>query len=121
MSSHKFACPLCSQHIECDDQYAGRQIKCPACGGDILIPSFAPAPAPAPRVTVVSTSAAHPKPPAPGPPVPPRPQFAGAKQLNASKGNTGKRIAVTALVVLILLPVGYFAFTGVSRMQSKLN
>jgi|WetSurMetagenome_2_1015567.scaffolds.fasta_scaffold144764_3 hypothetical protein len=38
MSEIKFACPLCSQHIGCDDGYCGERIDCPGCGVEIFIP-----------------------------------------------------------------------------------
>src|SRR5262245_13330535 len=56
MSEFKFACPTCGQHIAGDERWAGRQIKCPACQADMMVPELeapptpAPAPAPAPPV-----------------------------------------------------------------------
>jgi hypothetical protein len=38
MSEFKFECPHCKQRMSCDDQFAGRQIKCPACSHLINIP-----------------------------------------------------------------------------------
>jgi len=34
----KFSCPGCGQHIRCDAEYAGRQITCPACRKEIMVP-----------------------------------------------------------------------------------
>ena len=31
MSDFKFACPKCEQHLQCDEQFSGRQIQCPSC------------------------------------------------------------------------------------------
>ena len=38
MSEFKFECSHCQQHIACDEQFSGRQIKCPACQHLITIP-----------------------------------------------------------------------------------
>ena len=38
MSEFKFSCPHCDRHIQCDEQYSGRQIQCPACDHLITIP-----------------------------------------------------------------------------------
>src|SRR5580700_6041366 len=61
MAEFKFSCPHCDQHIQCDQQWAGQTIPCPACSGQIAVPqipvatlappresSTAPAPSPAP-------------------------------------------------------------------------
>jgi len=38
MSDFKFACPHCGQHMQCEEQFSGRQITCPACKVLINIP-----------------------------------------------------------------------------------
>ena len=38
MSEFKFSCPHCQQHLQCDEQFSGRQIQCPACQVLIHIP-----------------------------------------------------------------------------------
>jgi len=38
MSDFKFACPQCQQHLQCDEQFSGRQIQCPGCSHLIRIP-----------------------------------------------------------------------------------
>jgi DNA-directed RNA polymerase subunit RPC12/RpoP len=38
MSDFKFECPHCQQHLQCDEQFSGRQIQCPKCGHLIRIP-----------------------------------------------------------------------------------
>ncbi len=38
MNEFKFACPQCSQHLQCDERLAGRQIECPNCHHLIRIP-----------------------------------------------------------------------------------
>src|SRR5688572_29925440 len=75
MSDLKFSCQHCSQHISCGPEYAGMQIKCPACQNDITIPrpaaaTPAPAAAPSPGPLRVSMPSSHSAPP-PSPPPPP--------------------------------------------------
>lgn len=41
MSSAKYACPFCGQHIEYTEEYRGRQAPCPACQRTILFPGLA--------------------------------------------------------------------------------
>jgi hypothetical protein len=38
MSEFKFACPLCNQHLQCDERFSGREIQCPSCHHLIHIP-----------------------------------------------------------------------------------
>lgn len=38
MSEIKFACPHCSQHIECDEMYCNERINCPGCGREMFVP-----------------------------------------------------------------------------------
>ena len=38
MADLKFSCPQCSQHITCDEPWAGHQIECPACHNNITVP-----------------------------------------------------------------------------------
>ncbi len=38
MAEFKFSCPFCGQHLQCDEQLAGRQITCPACHHLMTIP-----------------------------------------------------------------------------------
>ncbi|MGA3182515.1 MAG: hypothetical protein ABSF38_19475 [Verrucomicrobiota bacterium] len=39
MSQLKFNCSHCGQPLECESQYAGRQIPCPACHVLTLVPA----------------------------------------------------------------------------------
>jgi acetyl-CoA carboxylase beta subunit len=39
MSEFKFSCPHCNQHLQCDEQFSGRQIQCPHCDHLIRIPA----------------------------------------------------------------------------------
>jgi hypothetical protein len=38
MTSFKFSCPHCQQHLQCDEQLSGREIQCPNCDHLIRIP-----------------------------------------------------------------------------------
>jgi hypothetical protein len=38
MNQFKFSCPHCQQHLQCDEQFSGREIQCPACHVLIRIP-----------------------------------------------------------------------------------
>ena len=40
MNQFKFSCPHCQQHLQCDDQFSGRQIQCLACNTLIRIPAI---------------------------------------------------------------------------------
>jgi DNA-directed RNA polymerase subunit RPC12/RpoP len=39
MNQFKFSCPQCSQHLQCDEAFSGRQIECPNCHHLIRIPA----------------------------------------------------------------------------------
>jgi hypothetical protein len=128
MSEIKFSCPICAQHISCDAQWAGMQIKCPACEKEILIPVPASAPAAAPPPAArplrvgLSTQAPHSAPsvaPPPPPQVPYRPALATVGD-DAPSG-TGKRVAVWAAVIVVGGAALYGAFTWASSAQKKFN
>jgi len=38
MSQFKFECPQCAQHLQCDEQFSGREIECPGCHVLMRIP-----------------------------------------------------------------------------------
>jgi hypothetical protein len=38
MSEFKFSCPHCQQHLQCEEQFSGREIQCPGCHHLIRIP-----------------------------------------------------------------------------------
>jgi hypothetical protein len=38
MNPLKFSCPQCDQHLQCDEQFSGREIQCPNCNHLIRIP-----------------------------------------------------------------------------------
>ena len=65
MADMKFSCPHCGQHISCDDAWAGHQIPCPACQGNLMVPHLQPP----------STATAN----APGPPTSQAPESSRAR------------------------------------------
>ncbi len=131
MSEIKFSCPICAQHISCDAQWAGMQIKCPACEKEILIPgqpsapaAVPPPPAARPLRVGLSTAASHhaapvAPPPPPAPQVPFRPALSAAAEPPPS--GTGKRVAVWATVIVAGGAALYGAFTWASSAQKKFN
>jgi len=38
MADFKFSCPHCQQHLQCREEFSGRQIQCPSCHVLIRIP-----------------------------------------------------------------------------------
>ena len=38
MNEFKFSCPKCQQHLQCDEQFSGREIQCPGCNILLRIP-----------------------------------------------------------------------------------
>jgi len=38
MADFKFSCPHCQQHLQCREEFSGRQIQCPSCRVLIRIP-----------------------------------------------------------------------------------
>jgi hypothetical protein len=40
MNQFKFSCPHCDQHLQCEEQFSGREIQCPACNHLIRIPAI---------------------------------------------------------------------------------
>jgi clan AA aspartic protease (TIGR02281 family) len=52
-------CPHCEAGIRAGDKYAGQQVKCPKCGGQMQVPPLAaPSPAPKPEPSVAASSPA---------------------------------------------------------------
>jgi len=131
MSDIKFSCPACGQHIACDAQCGGMQIKCPDCQNDVIIPEVeaqaAPQPAqrsPGPLRVTVPSSPIAPPPPA----VSPIPQFTNAGRTPdmspakaSGRGNTAGKIIRWAAVVIIVPIVIYYAFAWATSAQKKMN
>jgi DNA-directed RNA polymerase subunit RPC12/RpoP len=70
MSQFKFSCSHCGQHLECDEQYSGRQIPCPSCKTLTVVPPVPGKSAPVAQksgMTFVPDSWRTPPPPSAGP------------------------------------------------------
>ena len=139
MSTQKFACPNCSQHIEAGEEYAGLQINCPNCQCALVVPasplrvslpavSAAPSPPPPPlaarRLTVrpVHAAAAPAVPqPAPPPPLTRQPSVALHDRGSEPAASKSKRILIGAAVVLALGAGLFGAISLGGRVQKKFN
>jgi DNA-directed RNA polymerase subunit RPC12/RpoP len=38
MSEFKFNCNHCGQRMKCEEQFVGREIECPACKRNVVVP-----------------------------------------------------------------------------------
>ena len=56
MSDIKFACPHCSQHIVCDEDYCDATIDCPACGNGMVVPRLTAAESTHPAMRLVAST-----------------------------------------------------------------
>jgi hypothetical protein len=131
MADFKFSCPQCGQHISGNEQWAGHQIRCPACATTITVPQ---APLPPGAVAAVPQSLVPQPPvshgtklsagatqvarsPAPGPT--PRRQLAARPPRNNSP--LLKYIGY-AVVLTVLGMAGYiFVPSLVSNIKDKAN
>ena len=98
MNEYKFSCRHCGQHLAGDESWAGRQIKCPSCQTDFVVPPVAPPTSP-------------PIPPAPPlavpPPIPPRaapvpPLALPARPGPAPVASSGTTVCALAIVAFVL-------------------
>ncbi|MDR3456798.1 MAG: hypothetical protein P4N60_05090 [Verrucomicrobiae bacterium] len=63
MSEFKYACPVCGQHMMCDESHAGTVMDCPTCFQKIIAPQ---APAPDSKFILTGTKLSEKKPPTNG-------------------------------------------------------
>ncbi len=128
MSDLKFYCPRCDQKIQCDEQWSGLKIQCPACQGDLIVPHMTAAPIPAPQPAApppipqptLSAPRPHAVPPSNRPASTPRtptkpPSFARAKS-----NSKAKVIKITA-VSLVGAIACYFGFRFAVSLQNSMN
>jgi hypothetical protein len=128
MSTFNVNCPLCSQTIECDAQFAGQEVQCPGCGGNILLPALeaaAPAPPPAGGRTRLNV-APGPKPHAasapPPPSYPPPPAYAGTSYPPAKQGAGKTKLIVGWTIGILVAGVAiYFLMPVINNLQAKFN
>ena len=115
MTDIKFSCPQCGQHISCDEPWAGRQIECPVCHSNIVVPQVqAPSEVPVATVPSRGSSKAAGARLAPGVTQVPRPT---ARPLAPARKSTPRpprsensllKYGVLVVVVAALGGVGYF-------------
>ncbi len=105
MIEFKFSCPNCGQHIQVNDAYSGRQIGCPTCKNQIVVP-------PAPGAVASKSGLSV----APSPPT--RPQtaapFANPPPFTAKPKSKIKGVVVGSVVGLVL--IGALAYVFVPRI-----
>jgi len=79
MADFKFACPGCGQHIVCDEMWGGRQMQCPACHCELIVPQTQPAVAQVASLLPPSPGSASP------PSLIPKPPAGAQARLSTSK------------------------------------
>jgi hypothetical protein len=93
MSTFKFSCPRCGQHLSGEAEWAGQQIQCPSCQNTIVVPAPAPA-----GLTVA--------PPPPGPPpVMQQPTPAPARRQTPAAGTYSGLAIATLIVGVMTIPM----------------
>jgi hypothetical protein len=116
MPEFKFSCPQCSQHIQCDDSYAGVQINCPSCNQAIVVPQ-APGAQAAPPVAPPPPPLSR---PGPGSRIPVTGQrFAGAQMPAPKKSNTLRNVLVITAVIIVFAGVAAGGWFGYSKYKAK--
>jgi len=90
MSQFKFSCPHCEQHLQCDEQFSGREIQCPNCHHLIHIP---PIPG--------RTAEYNPNPARPGPPLSPPGTCRRQRPFHPSKARSGAAASAETGFILI--------------------
>jgi hypothetical protein len=109
MSEFKFACPVCGQHITTDSGSSGKQIGCPTCFRQIVIPQ-----APASEETKLILSAAQ--------VAGPRPAPSGlGEELGPRPRTSGLRIVAEVALLLVVLgsaAAGLWALLGKSFLAN---
>lgn len=109
MSELNFNCPLCHEAVIADAEYAGQEIQCPLCAGQIVVP--APSPFKKPGALRVSAEQTHQTAPMPVTPdyVPPPPPPSRVPMM-----------IVKMLVGIVVVAAGlYFGWPQIKKMQAK--
>lgn len=106
MSQFITNCPSCGQPLECQTEWAGQAIQCPACSKEMIVPGAAAPPPAAARPSAVKGKGSA---------------FAGAGKGKGKKSPDAKKI-VTILLVVVVCGVGaFFGFKALMSMQAKMN
>ena len=125
MSELRFYCPHCNQKIQCDNQWAGLLIQCPACQRDLMVPRPAPvqvaAPPPPTAPPLPQPSIGSSRPHAAPPPLSGSRPPLKSPSFNRSNGNSKAKIIKIAVVSLVAAVGFYFGLTYVISAQKELN
>jgi DNA-directed RNA polymerase subunit RPC12/RpoP len=105
MGEFKFSCQHCGQNIQCDEQWAGQQIACPACSQSLIIPQFRPVAIPVPA--------------APAPPTVGQAQVVARPAKAAPK--SAKKIVAWTVGSAVLAVAIYFGLKLADNWQTKFN
>jgi len=107
MSETKFLCSGCGQKIQCDDQYAGQQILCPACQATITVPQPPPVPIKIQQATA--------------PPPPALPSVRPVAAASPARSASGKTWIVTGLFLMVGLAflLNSFLLKPLSKVKAK--
>ena len=101
MSEFKFACPVCGQHMMCDDSHAGAVMECPTCFQKIVAPQAPPAP----DARLILTGTKYVAKPLPKP-------LAGAADRFKSPGHKALPIWLFLIILALLAGGAWYLFRG---------
>jgi DNA-directed RNA polymerase subunit RPC12/RpoP len=114
MAEFKFFCPQCGQHILCDSSYSGRQINCPVCQQNIVVPQV-PAAVPVPPPAPASVYALHQSPASAA--ARPYPVTPVAQTAVPVKSRVWHNLLITTAAVLVLAGIGVGVWFGYAKYQ----
>jgi hypothetical protein len=106
MSQLMVNCPGCSQPLQCESEWVGQTIQCPACQASLVVPA---------------------PPPSPSKSIPPTKHVPGASKPKSGKGAGKKKSAGMKKNLAILVTVlvcglaGFFGFKALMHYQNKMN
>jgi len=112
MAEFKFFCPVCGQRILGDTGYSGKQINCPVCLKQIVVPqapATVPIPPPAPVYSLPQST-----------PPPTGHQYTGtlvAQRAVPIQSNIGKNVLIVLALVLVLALLGVGGWYGYSKFK----
>jgi DNA-directed RNA polymerase subunit RPC12/RpoP len=127
MADMKFSCSHCGQDIECDELWSGREIQCPTCQGQLVVPPKPDAP---PHATLASAKPGQPRlsiglshAERSAAPKPVAPQVAALEQKlsqarSGHKGGGKKWVTIGAVVVICAVG-GYLGYSPVKEWLAK--
>jgi DNA-directed RNA polymerase subunit RPC12/RpoP len=127
MADLRFNCAQCGQEIECDELWSGREIQCPTCQKELVVPPKPDAPPHAAlatakpvqaRLSIGSSQAQRSTAP---PPPPPQVVLLQQKLAEAKAGQKSPvmKWVTTAVVVIVLGVGGYLGYPYVQEWLAK--